>query len=419
MAAEITSRKKRNAAETSSRTPDDDHRKRRRNRTTQSCLNCHTSKRMCDRKRPCGRCTQLGLTGLCVYEVDDPSQRSEDQDEKSRLQKRVAELEGVIREMKNKPHPRWVQSGSNPTEGSERWRFRSRSAEVSDKGSSVEESTSPSPSSETWSEGGDSGSFGDSITLAHPPSMTNHNSFRPSEHLDTTSASSSYISSLSSPLDTPSPMVSTPRDDVHTAALPGLSDDSNDVNLSSMFSQSYHQLGTVDDGAFGDLLDRMLREEVAKSSQPFELCTANNQPFDHCDGHCGCLSEPTTYNAVLELTFRLRKAADVLARSAKHRSGSACLLRQLITELDSYIATTLGSTPSPQEDAYRSASSPQGQQALSHTLANVLACRPTPSAPASTISPQSLQPYGPWPSPSQTVPVWHDSSSFMPWEAQR
>ncbi|EPQ57256.1 hypothetical protein GLOTRDRAFT_17704, partial [Gloeophyllum trabeum ATCC 11539] len=78
---------------------EEDHRKRRRNRTTQSCVNCHTSKRMCDRKRPCGRCTQLGLTGLCVYEVDDPNQKHDDQDEKSRLQKRVAELEGVIREV--------------------------------------------------------------------------------------------------------------------------------------------------------------------------------------------------------------------------------------------------------------------------------------------------------------------------------
>lgn len=63
-------------------TLDSDHRKRRRNRTTQSCLNCHTSKRkvrrptplspfnpiltfeassQCDRKRPCQRCIQLGL----------------------------------------------------------------------------------------------------------------------------------------------------------------------------------------------------------------------------------------------------------------------------------------------------------------------------------------------------------------------
>ena len=58
---------------------------RRRNRTTQSCLNCHTSKRkvcsealilyesdlmssvsQCDRKRPCQRCIQLGLASVII-----------------------------------------------------------------------------------------------------------------------------------------------------------------------------------------------------------------------------------------------------------------------------------------------------------------------------------------------------------------
>jgi hypothetical protein len=37
-------------------------------------------------------------TGLCVYEVDDPNQRADLQDETARLITRVAELEGVIRE---------------------------------------------------------------------------------------------------------------------------------------------------------------------------------------------------------------------------------------------------------------------------------------------------------------------------------
>ncbi|TFK97061.1 hypothetical protein BDV98DRAFT_274207 [Pterulicium gracile] len=78
-----------------------DHRKRRRNRTTQSCLNCHTSKRKCDRKRPCHRCTQLGLTGLCVYEVDDPIMRGDPSaDEATRLKGRVAELERLVRELR-------------------------------------------------------------------------------------------------------------------------------------------------------------------------------------------------------------------------------------------------------------------------------------------------------------------------------
>ncbi|THG99317.1 hypothetical protein EW026_g2997 [Hermanssonia centrifuga] len=78
-----------------------DHRKRRRNRTTQSCLNCHTSKRKCDRKRPCQRCIQLGLTGLCVYEVDDPALRDDPNiDETTRLRNRIAELESLVRELR-------------------------------------------------------------------------------------------------------------------------------------------------------------------------------------------------------------------------------------------------------------------------------------------------------------------------------
>ncbi|KAJ7117608.1 hypothetical protein C8R44DRAFT_707950 [Mycena epipterygia] len=77
---------------------DGDHRKRRRNRTTQSCLNCHTTKRMCDRKRPCSRCSQLGISGNCVYEVDDPNRPGSKEDESARLMSRIAELEGVIRE---------------------------------------------------------------------------------------------------------------------------------------------------------------------------------------------------------------------------------------------------------------------------------------------------------------------------------
>ncbi|KAE9391536.1 hypothetical protein BT96DRAFT_979822 [Gymnopus androsaceus JB14] len=76
--------------------------KRRRNRAILSCLSCHGSKRMCDRKRPtCARCTELGL--FCIYEVDDPNQRLNTQDRSSRLLKRAAELEGEIEEVRFEP----------------------------------------------------------------------------------------------------------------------------------------------------------------------------------------------------------------------------------------------------------------------------------------------------------------------------
>ncbi|KAH8091053.1 hypothetical protein BXZ70DRAFT_899062 [Cristinia sonorae] len=103
-----------------------DHRKRRRNRTTQSCLNCHTSKRKCDRKRPCQRCIQLGLTGLCVYEVDDPALRDDPNiDESTRLRNRIAELESLVRELRGKPHPRWAEPNFCDGDATEKWHSRS------------------------------------------------------------------------------------------------------------------------------------------------------------------------------------------------------------------------------------------------------------------------------------------------------
>ncbi|KAI5123137.1 hypothetical protein M0805_000840 [Coniferiporia weirii] len=108
-------------------TMDMDHRKRRRNRTTQSCLNCHTSKRKCDRKRPCQRCIQLGLTGLCVYEVDDPALRDDpDLDETTRLRNRIAELESLVRELRGKPHPRWADPNFYDGDASDKWHTRSQ-----------------------------------------------------------------------------------------------------------------------------------------------------------------------------------------------------------------------------------------------------------------------------------------------------
>ncbi|KAF9564147.1 hypothetical protein CPC08DRAFT_760356 [Agrocybe pediades] len=106
-------------------TIDTDHRKRRRNRTTQSCLNCHTSKRKCDRKRPCQRCIQLGLTGLCVYEIDDPALRDDPSiDESTRLRNRIAELESLVRELRGKPHPRWADSSFRDGDPNEKWHSR-------------------------------------------------------------------------------------------------------------------------------------------------------------------------------------------------------------------------------------------------------------------------------------------------------
>ncbi|KAJ6534639.1 hypothetical protein DFH09DRAFT_119306 [Mycena vulgaris] len=219
-----------------------DHRKRRRNRTTQSCLNCHTTKRMCDRKRPCSRCSQLGITGNCVYEVDDPSRQGK-QDEGTRLINRIAELEGVVRELKNKPHPRWLAEQVRPPSGSP----ESRPSPPSSGGPST-------PNGPGWAFPSSAPGF------PFPPQASSR---APSYDSDT---------------------------------------------LDSLFS------------AYAGLTDHM---HIRRG------------------GSCGCLNEAACYNVVLELSLRLRKAADVLAKSPSHSMSSGCALHAQISELDALVKSVV------------------------------------------------------------------------------
>ncbi|KAJ6620623.1 hypothetical protein B0H10DRAFT_2021150 [Mycena sp. CBHHK59/15] len=236
-------------------TQDGDHRKRRRNRTTQSCLNCHATKRMCDRKRPCSRCAQLGLTGNCVYEVDDPNRAQGKLDEGPRLMSRIAELEGVIRELKNKPHPRWLAEQDRASH------------------------SSPASSSDSAHS-----------ALALPPDILSWSS--------STSPRYSPSSSAAFP-STPSghsPVPLSPRED----------------SLSSILA------------AYAGLTDHIYLRRGSR---------------------CGCLSEAACYNVVLELSLRLRKAADVLARSPSHSRSSDCVLNAQVHELDTFAKNLLLDVP--------------------------------------------------------------------------
>ncbi|KAG8907449.1 hypothetical protein FRB99_004244 [Tulasnella sp. 403] len=79
-------------------------RSKKRNRVMQSCVACHSQKRKCDRKRPCTRCTEHGIAGQCVYQLEDPAIRDgPEQDELLRLRSRVAELERTVRVLMQKP----------------------------------------------------------------------------------------------------------------------------------------------------------------------------------------------------------------------------------------------------------------------------------------------------------------------------
>ncbi|KAJ6495362.1 hypothetical protein C8R45DRAFT_168249 [Mycena sanguinolenta] len=223
---------------------DGDHRKRRRNRTTQSCLNCHATKRMCDRKRPCSRCSQLGLTGNCVYEADDPRRSGQVlQDQETRMISRIAELEGVIRELKNKPHPRWLAAQD---------RALSSDDSYSSAASSVGPSTPQLP------------------MRAFPASSRSTPPFFPSEE-------------------------------------PG---------QFTEFSMSYEK----------DSVESFF-SMYAGLSEHMHITPGGG-------GSCGCLTEGACYSAVLDLSARLRRTAEILDRSPSHAHNSTCGLSARISALD-------------------------------------------------------------------------------------
>ncbi|KAI0675212.1 hypothetical protein C8Q78DRAFT_964694 [Trametes maxima] len=392
MSAEPTTAKKRSSAASPKRTSEDDHRRKRRNRPTQSCLNCHTSKRMCDRQRPCGRCTQLGLTGLCVYEVDNPSHRTNAQDEAARLQKRVAELESIIRELKNKPHPRWAQSGATTAPGDSTTGPHAG-------GSSPTASSSQGPQS--------------SYFAIPPKSSPRPRDRTPSSPCaDTLSPPSSGTSGFGSPspLHTPSPLMHTPVEpfpcpnaEVMSTML------SSEYDLSTLLTTcNVPNSATGQDGYLSDMLETIL-------SAP-EPCTGG-----HGGDHCGCLNDHTSYSTVLELSLRLRRAAEVLSRYAKHGAQSDCKVHKGISELDRFTTVALSNIVSPPEAL---PSHPRTPPLPANALFGRTAYPGShpPNASTASIPPQALHSPRSWDfkhnqPQSYPSPPWDDS--FMSWEPLR
>ncbi|KAG1858829.1 hypothetical protein F4604DRAFT_1165548 [Suillus subluteus] len=85
-------------------------RKRRRPIVTRWCLNCYNSKRKCDGKRPCQRCVQLGLVGLCVYKTDGLALTDDPTIDELTTREIIAELETPlpVQFATRKPLPRWA-----------------------------------------------------------------------------------------------------------------------------------------------------------------------------------------------------------------------------------------------------------------------------------------------------------------------
>ncbi|TDL17426.1 hypothetical protein BD410DRAFT_776198 [Rickenella mellea] len=303
-----TSRKRKPSTERREKSPDD-HRKRRRNRTTQSCLNCHGSKRMCDRKRPaCGRCVKLGLSGLCVYEVDDPTQRVVESDETLHLKARIAELEGFIREFKKKPLHRWLSE--------------SPSFDPADEGQLQLPSSSGLPPSDIQSEV-NIGMIGDSSNISSPD-------ISPVTPPDDDCPDLRLPSLMLQENSNPTPKCALPLD------FTSLSTGDGPLDMSSLFVDTNLSGGKVGGDQFDNVFADILQYDIENTLD----ASARQQ-------NCDCMKNSIAFATIMELAPHLRSALDVLRTLPDHDTHctTACDIVQRIQDLCMSTSNVLESMP--------------------------------------------------------------------------
>jgi hypothetical protein len=241
-------------------------------------------------------------------------------------------------QLKNKPHPRWAQSSPNHEPGKRHSRAETRVVENDFGGPVLSGSNaSSSPRFRESSSVGETGLIPSSSSvhtpLAHTPlSRTVLSPCVGDRTLNPNSAPSrnSHYSSPS-PLSALSPGIVTPTDELPSSPVIYSSDQHAFNGDSDLVSMSYPNFMSYDTGMFNH--EHHPRLEVMTVPQHDEACSATYSREE--GGHCGCLSDSSTYNVLLELSLGLRKAADILSRSPDHRS-EMCLLHRLITELDAF-----------------------------------------------------------------------------------
>ncbi|KDQ62815.1 hypothetical protein JAAARDRAFT_66445 [Jaapia argillacea MUCL 33604] len=291
---------------------DIDHRKKRRNRATQSCLNCHTSKRKCDRKRPCQRCIQLGLTGLCVYEIDDPAARDDPTiDETTHLRNRIAELESLVRELRGKPHPRWADPNFRDGDPSDKWHSRSNKRGQHAKVRTPNERDDPLAAISTM-----------------VPVKTEPIDLTP----EVPPASLFQISPTPSPPSSyrqfPSPTSSGPysHDSRHSYRR---AEHRGEMDYRSSSGSLYHLPGCDSD---------RVPTSLTASHQPSLM-----QPF------CGCLTNPAAAHSLISFSQQLKRTVDYVGQFPEHTSSEAqCVIYQRMRELNDLLSGNhLGNAPAP------------------------------------------------------------------------
>ncbi|KAJ3015661.1 hypothetical protein NUW54_g983 [Trametes sanguinea] len=316
-----------------------DHRKRRRNRTTQSCLNCHTSKRKCDRKRPCQRCIQLGLTGLCVYEVDDPALRDDPNvDETTRLRNRIAELESLVRELRGKPHPKWAEPNFCDGDLTEKWHSRSS------RRLQYQKLPRDRHDDGVGSMQGSNGRIPPAIKTEADPSQQHLYRFTPSPPNSAVDNASSYN-------------LYRAQEAQHGHAVYSPTDDS-----SCYSSPSSASVMTYSDARHG----------MANGEQYYQ-----EQQYVQ---HCSCVTNPGAGNALIGLTNQLQNTLALLRQLPEHSARHSCVILRRVAELNDIMH---GNHPS-------NMSTSSSYEGISSTPETELSMSPISTSSQSSVSAASL-----------------------------
>ncbi|KAF4590259.1 hypothetical protein EYR38_009557 [Pleurotus pulmonarius] len=296
-------------------TLDTDHRKRRRNRTTQSCLNCHTSKRK---------------TGLCVYEIDDPALRDDPSvDENTRLRNRIAELESLVRELRGKPHPRWADSSFREGDPSEKWHSRaSKSHAMATKQGQSPSGTNNNGHSMRVGTSGVISSMLTPIKTESPAESMQAHLYRFSPSPGPQSVRYHTFQQAGGRSPSASSFEGDPRQSFGASS----SGSTSMAYQPSTYTASGHATGG--ESPYSDT--RSCHDHHGNSGQSYPLIDSRTYTQGYAsssDPHCPCRTNPATGHAYISLSQQLQSTINAVRQYSNHPPDSRCLLYRRILEL--------------------------------------------------------------------------------------
>lgn len=245
--------------------------------------------------------------------------------------------------MKNKPHPRWAQKAS--------------AMEISDPQDGCEE-----PEGANFDMSAAVGSCPPLLSDNSPPSIPGPASppcirLSPvaslvgTRKIDDSPLTPQDRHFLTAGFNLPSPPHSSSANSPRSAysSLPHPSPDATrsvaEFNVDSLISASSFEATGFETGVYGHMLDQIMRADQAKAAGDctYHSCRPGMRQS------CSCINTAAVYNSLLELSVRLRRAAESLGSFAQHRSHSMdsdCHLYSKVRELDRLMSyVTPANTP--------------------------------------------------------------------------